>query len=86
MNFRFLQLSFTDEAWLNAYLGTFIILQPGASLKAVEDKMNRIYQSAHRAAQQPSFRPADKPTACKNFRRAPEPFAGGEKQYGKRHP
>lgn len=57
MNFRFLQLSFTDEAWLNAYLGTFIILQPGASLKAVEDKMNRIYQSA--ATEQRSNHPFD---------------------------
>ncbi|MBO9153552.1 ABC transporter permease [Chitinophaga sp. GCM10012297] len=46
MNFRFLQLSFTDEYWFNAYLGTYVILQPGANIAAVEKKMDRIYQSA----------------------------------------
>ncbi|RPD39897.1 ABC transporter permease [Chitinophaga barathri] len=46
MNLRFLQLSFLDDTWLNAYLGTFLILHPGANLAAVETKMNQIYQSA----------------------------------------
>jgi len=40
---RFLQLSFEDKAWLNAYLGTFVLLSPNADKKAVIAKMNRIY-------------------------------------------
>jgi putative ABC transport system permease protein len=28
-SFAFMRLSFEDEAWLNAYLGTFLLLEPG---------------------------------------------------------
>jgi putative ABC transport system permease protein len=41
--FRFLQLSFDDKNWLNSYLGTFIVLQPGADIKKVVQKFNDIY-------------------------------------------
>lgn len=40
--FRFLQLSFEDNAWLNAYLGTFVVLQPGADINKVTQKFNTI--------------------------------------------
>ena len=42
-NFQFLQLSFQDDAWISAYLGTFVQLRPGASIAAVEQKMNAVY-------------------------------------------
>lgn len=40
--FRYLQLSFEDNAWLNAYLGTFVVLQPGADIKKVAKKLNDV--------------------------------------------
>ncbi len=41
--FKFLQLSFEDTNWLNAYLGTFVVLQPGADKNAVAQKFNSVY-------------------------------------------
>ncbi|CAN5483877.1 ABC transporter permease [soil metagenome] len=41
--FSFMHLSFEDSNWLNAYLGTFVVLQPGADLNAVTGKFNKIY-------------------------------------------
>jgi putative ABC transport system permease protein len=41
--FRFVQLSFEDTNWLNAYLGTFVVLRPDAGLQKVVQKMNKIY-------------------------------------------
>lgn len=41
--FRFLQLSFDDKNWLNAYLGTFVLLEERADLKATVAKFERIY-------------------------------------------
>lgn len=41
--FRFLQLSFEDKNWLNSYLGTFIVLVPGADIEKVVQKFNHIY-------------------------------------------
>ena len=40
---RFMQLSFTDTAWLNQYLGTFLLLKPGADLDKVSQKFNRVF-------------------------------------------
>lgn len=40
--FRFMQLSFEDNAWLNAYLGTFVVLQPGADINSVAQKFNAV--------------------------------------------
>ena len=40
--FRYLQLSFEDNAWLNAYLGTFVVLQPGTDIKKVAKKLNDV--------------------------------------------
>ena len=48
--FRFLQLSFKDENWLNAYLGTFVVLHPGTARHAVVRKFNQIY--THLASEQ----------------------------------
>jgi putative ABC transport system permease protein len=44
--FRFMQVSFTDTNWLNAYLGTFVVLRPDAGLETVTQKFNRIYELA----------------------------------------
>lgn len=40
--FKFLQLSFDDTSWINAYLGTFILLHPNAEISLVEQKFNKI--------------------------------------------
>lgn len=41
--FRFLQLSFEDNNWLSAYLGTFVVLHPRADTRAVTRKFDRVY-------------------------------------------
>ncbi|MGH2648176.1 MAG: ABC transporter permease, partial [Ginsengibacter sp.] len=41
--FQFMRLSFEDNNWLNAYLGTFVVLQPGADINAVAQKFNNVY-------------------------------------------
>ncbi|PSL43926.1 FtsX-like permease family protein [Chitinophaga niastensis] len=41
--FTFLQLSFTDNNWLDAYLGTYITLRRDANVKAVTQKMAAIF-------------------------------------------
>ncbi len=41
--FDFMQLSFTDKNWLNAYLGTFVVLHSQADKSKVLEKFNRIY-------------------------------------------
>lgn len=40
---RFMQLSFTDTTWLNQYLGTFLLLKPGADPAAVSRKFDNVY-------------------------------------------
>ena len=40
---KFMQLSFEDKNWLNAYLSTFVLLNPGAELNGVIQKFNSIY-------------------------------------------
>jgi putative ABC transport system permease protein len=42
--FRFLQLSFEDQNWVNAYLGTFVVLNPNADKQAVIKKLNGVYK------------------------------------------
>ncbi len=44
--FSFMQLSFEDNAWLNAYLGTFVQLQPGSDTKKVTAQFDKIF-AAH---------------------------------------
>ncbi len=39
----YFQLSFVDENWLNAYLGTFIVLNPNAKQNDIVTSMNRIF-------------------------------------------
>ncbi len=43
LTFKFLHLSFDDTNWLNAYLGTFVVLHPGASIPLVTEKFNKVY-------------------------------------------
>jgi len=39
---RYMQLAFTDHNWLNQYLGTFVILKPGADLDKVSQKFDQV--------------------------------------------
>ncbi|MEO7961054.1 MAG: FtsX-like permease family protein [Ginsengibacter sp.] len=41
--FKFLQLSFEDNNWLNAYLGTFVVLNSNADINVVAQKFNNVY-------------------------------------------
>ncbi|MGA0559806.1 ABC transporter permease [Larkinella sp. VNQ87] len=41
--FRFMQASFDDTNWLNAYLSTFVVLHPQADPTAVVRKFERVY-------------------------------------------
>lgn len=41
--FSFMQLSFEDTAWLNAYLGTFVVLNPKADTSLVIKKFNQVH-------------------------------------------
>jgi putative ABC transport system permease protein len=43
--FDFLGLSWIDTNWLNAYLGTFVVLQPNADLTSVTNKFDRVFAS-----------------------------------------
>ena len=40
----FMRLSFEDDAWLNAYIGTFLLLRPGSDIKQVEKKFEKVYE------------------------------------------
>jgi putative ABC transport system permease protein len=42
--FKFMQVSFDDRSWLNAYLGTFVLLHPSSNVRAVEQKLNAVYK------------------------------------------
>ncbi|MRH98984.1 FtsX-like permease family protein [Kriegella sp. EG-1] len=41
--FSFLELAFIDTNWLNAYLGTFVVLEPTADLAAIKEKFARVF-------------------------------------------
>jgi len=41
--FKFMQLSFEDNAWTNAYLSTFVVLHPSANINTVLNKFHTIY-------------------------------------------
>lgn len=41
--FSFLELAWVDTNWLNAYLGTFVVLDPTSDLAAIEQKFNRVF-------------------------------------------
>ena len=43
LSMKFMQLSFDDTAWLNAYLGTFVVLHPQSNPEAVIQKFNEVY-------------------------------------------
>jgi putative ABC transport system permease protein len=40
---RYLQLAFTDDAWLNQYLGTFVILPSNINTEAVAKKFDAVF-------------------------------------------
>ena len=42
-SFKFMHLSFDDNNWLNAYLGTFVVLHPQASMLSVQKKFKEVY-------------------------------------------
>jgi len=42
--FDFMHLSFEDKNWLNAYLGTFIVLHPQAEINTVLEKFHKVYE------------------------------------------
>lgn len=42
-NFQFMRLSFEDESWTNAYMGTFVVLDPGSDVDKVTQKFNAVY-------------------------------------------
>ena len=44
-SFRFMELSFLDNNWLNAYLGTFVVLDTHADLNSVIQKFDAVYAS-----------------------------------------
>lgn len=41
--FSFLELAFIDTNWLNAYLGTFVVLEPSADFEAIQQKFDRVF-------------------------------------------
>lgn len=41
---RFMQLSFTDEAWLGGYLGTFVHLQQSADIQQINTKLDAVFE------------------------------------------
>jgi len=43
--FSYLQTMFPDRAWLNSYLSTFVLLQPQADIKKVENKFAEIFRN-----------------------------------------
>lgn len=42
-SFQFMRLSFEDENWLNAYLGTFVVIDQRADINKVVQKFNAVY-------------------------------------------
>lgn len=42
-SYQFMRLSFEDTNWLNAYMGTFVVLEPGADIKRTTQKFNQVY-------------------------------------------
>lgn len=50
--FQFLQLSFEDTNWSNAYLGTFVLLHPAADPMFVAEKMDQIGERHRKQAVQ----------------------------------
>lgn len=49
LSFGFMQLSFEDDNWLNAYLGTFVQLQPNADKDLAANKLNTIFNQKAKA-------------------------------------
>ena len=41
--FSFLEISFVDTNWLNAYLGTFVVLEPTSDLASIEEKFKSVF-------------------------------------------
>ncbi|RZK46144.1 MAG: FtsX-like permease family protein, partial [Pedobacter sp.] len=43
-SYPFIRLSFEEDSWVMAYMGTFLLLDPNANIKQVSGKMNKIYE------------------------------------------
>ena len=41
--FSFLEVTFVDTNWMNAYLGTFVVLEPSADVAAIKEKFDRVF-------------------------------------------
>ena len=41
--FSFLELAWVDTNWLNAYLGTFVVLEPTSDIAAIKQKFDRVF-------------------------------------------
>lgn len=41
--FSFVEVTFLDTNWLNAYLGTFVILEPTSDLASIEEKFKSVF-------------------------------------------
>ena len=58
--FKYMQSSFNDEDWLNAYLSTFVLLTPGVNVAKVEAGMARVFeQLAAGQLKQSKIKPGD---------------------------
>lgn len=44
-SYPFIRLSFEEDSWVIAYMGTFLLLEPGADIAQVTAKMNKVYES-----------------------------------------
>jgi putative ABC transport system permease protein len=42
--YSFMRLSFEDDSWLNAYIGTFLVLEPGSDISKVEQNFIQVYE------------------------------------------
>jgi putative ABC transport system permease protein len=42
-SYQFIRLSFEDTNWLNAYMGTFVVVESGADIKHTEQKFDLVY-------------------------------------------
>jgi putative ABC transport system permease protein len=45
MTFSYMELSFENNNWFGAWLGSFVVLHPGANLEKVKEKFNTIYDA-----------------------------------------
>jgi putative ABC transport system permease protein len=84
--FRFFQLSFDDNNWLNAYLGSFVVLHPGADKAKVEQQFNRVYatharQQLAEASKNYGYESHGQLWVATGYRDAPQSLKAHKRQY-----